>query len=391
MKKLAGVALTLVLVLLVALAQAEPAKDISKQCKLTLDGKRFNATKMLDRKYTTYTKIAKGKGVVIDASEPLSGLFLQFFDRATPVAIQVEQDGAWVTVTEGGVHLTDWFALPAGTRRARVLNLSKSRLFLAELTVYGAGDRPANAASWHDCDKADLMLLAAHPDDELLWFGGLLPTYAGERGLNVQVVYAVKSTPQRRLELLDGLWHCGVTAYPAFLGFADARAKTKETMYRRWGKNKVFAGLTDVIRHYRPEVLVTQDFGGEYGHGAHRVVADAAVQCVGFAADASKYRDGEHSAPWQVKKLYIHLYDQHQVRMDWHIPLAAFGGKDSMTVATEALDCHASQVRNGWAMTEGGEMDNTLFGLYFTTVGPDERGDDLMEHIDGLEEVETYV
>ena len=52
---------------------------------------------------------------------------------------------------------------------------------------------------WQDLDKAELMLLVAHPDDELLWFGGLLPTYAGQRGLKVQVVYAAAPSPFRRL------------------------------------------------------------------------------------------------------------------------------------------------------------------------------------------------
>ena len=46
------------------------------------------------------------------------------------------------------------------------------------------------AREWQpSCEKADLLLIVAHPDDELLWFGGALPTYAGERGMAVQVMY----------------------------------------------------------------------------------------------------------------------------------------------------------------------------------------------------------
>ena len=41
----------------------------------------------------------------------------------------------------------------------------------------------------------------AHPDDELLWFGGALPTYAGERGMAVQVMYMACNSYLRRLEL----------------------------------------------------------------------------------------------------------------------------------------------------------------------------------------------
>lgn len=129
-------------------------------------------------------------------------------------------------------------------------------------------------------------------------------------------------------------------------------------------------------------MVVTQDFRGEYGHGAHRVVADAASKCIHYAADSEKFpASAENYGIWQVKKLYVHLYGENQLRMDWHQPLNAFDGKDSMTVATEALNCHVSQILAGWEMTEGGDMDNALFGLYYTAVGPDEAGNDLMEHI----------
>lgn len=382
MKKRFGILLLILMFGLITAASASPAPDISLTSSITLDGKKFNTKEMLDRRYSTYTKVSKGKGIVIENSRPISGVFLQFYDRATSVEIQVEANGVWETIATGGTHLSDYFEVPQNTTRVRIANTSKARLFLAELTVYGEGDRPGNAATWQDCEKADLMLLVAHPDDELLWFGGLLPTYAGERGLDVQVIYAVNSTPLRRLELLDGLWHCGVTNYPAFLGLRDVRSKTMNDMYSKWGKNKVFAGLTEMIRKYQPEVLVTQDYQGEYGHGAHRVVADAAERCIPYAATPSKYPESAKSyGTHQVKKLYVHLADTNPIQLDWHQPLARFDGKDGMQIAIEALDYHQSQTRNGWQMTEGGKTDNTRFGLVFTTVGTDEQGDDLMEHI----------
>lgn len=390
MRKILFILLTAVLLSAALPSLAEEARDITKSCRLTRNDRNFSTKELLDRKYTTYQTLNKGAYLTVDGKgKELSGLFLQFFDHSAEIAVQVQQDGEWVTVAEGGRHLSDWFPLPAGTTAARVANTSRGRIYLAEVTAFGSGDRPRNAASWRDLDKADLMLLAAHPDDELLWFGGLLPTYAGERGLNVQVVYAVTSTPQRRLELLDGLWTCGVDTYPIWLGMTDKRTKTLDAMYQKWSKNKLFGNLTEAIRRVRPEVLVTQDFKGEYGHGAHRAMADAAVNCVRQAADETRFKEsaGKYGT-WQVKKLYIHLYDKAQIRLDWHVPLAAFAGKDGMQIATEALACHASQTRNGWEMTEGGSTDNTLFGLYFTAVGPDEAGDDLMEHIPQAGDIE---
>lgn len=226
------------------------------------------------------------------------------------------------------------------------------------------------------------MLLVAHPDDELLWFGGLLPTYAGQRNLRVQVAYLVPSTPLRRLELLDGLWTCGVKSYPLFGGMRDVRASTLKGQYKLWSKNRVLTAVVEMLRQVKPEVLVTQDVNGEYGHGAHRVCADICQLAVTQAADGSCCKDSakEHGV-WQVKKLYIHLYGDDPLRMNWREPLSAFGGKDGYTVACEALACHASQVKHGWAMEEGGDTDNSLFGLCFSTVGPDAEKNDLMENI----------
>ena len=48
----------------------------------------------------------------------------------------------------------------------------------------------------------------------------------------------------------------------------------------------------------------------------------------------------------------------------------------------EAMLCHKSQVKHGWQVEDGGENDNSLFGLYFTCVGPDEAKNDFLEHIE---------
>lgn len=364
-------------------ALAQEAPDITQEVTITSGGKKTKPKEMRDRKYTTYYTVRKGGSIEIDGGERfLSGLKLQFYERASAYRVETWQAGDWALLTEAGDYLSDWVALPEGTTKARLTNLSKGRMYLAELTVYGEGDKPADAPEWRTIDKADMMLVVAHPDDELLWFGGLLPTYAGQRRLAVEVVYVVPTTPNRRLELLDGLWHCGVTAYPAFVGMRDARANTLQGQYKLWNKNTLYETMTELVRKYRPEVLVTQDFGGEYGHGAHRATADATIKAAEYAALSKKYpKSAEAYGAWQVRKIYVHLYEENQLRLDWRVPLSAFGGKDSFTVTEEALACHASQVKHGWALEEGGENDNSLFGLYFTTVGEDIHGDDFMENI----------
>ena len=75
-------------------------------------------------------------------------------------------------------------------------------------------------------------------------------------------------------------------------------------------------------------MVVTHDRGGEYGHGAHKVTADASVYCVENAANPSVLPAlCEAYGAWTVKKLYLHMGEENVIRMDWNVPLSAMGGK----------------------------------------------------------------
>ncbi len=380
------VLLTLMLTGWLCTAQGEAAEDLTKQVTVTAAGKAIKPKDMRDGKYTTYYSLKKDGVLEFTCDgQTLGGIKLQFYDHAASGMVEAYTGGAWMECGTVGDYLSDYVSMPEGTTRIRLSNNSRGRMYLAEFKVYGEGDEPEDAPHWVQADKADMMLVVCHPDDELLWFGGLLPTYAGEKGLTVQVVYVVPSTPNRRLELLDGLQKCGVTAYPSFVGMPDARSKTLKGQYKHWNKNTLLKKLTALIRTYQPEVLITQDFQGEYGHGGHRATADAAVKAAAYAAKGDKYKESaKEYGVWQVKKVYVHLYENRQIQLDWHQPLSAFDGKDGLTVATEALQCHVSQVKH-WQMEDGGENDNSLFGLYDTTVGEDVLGNDFMENIPGYD------
>ena len=65
--------------------------------------------------------------------------------------------------------------------------------------------------------------------------------------------------------------------------------------------------MADEIRQYKPDVILTQDFDGEYGHGNHMATALATADAFTLAANPN-YNDGQ--APWQAKKLYVHLFNR---------------------------------------------------------------------------------
>ena len=45
------------------------------------------------------------------------------------------------------------------------------------------------------------------------------------------------------------------------------------------------AYVTELIRQYKPDVMLTHDINGEYGHGAHKLCASVAQYCVERTGD----------------------------------------------------------------------------------------------------------
>ena len=163
----------------------------------------------------------------------------------------------------------------------------------------------------------------------------------------------------------------------------DFMAYDRSKIYDAWGgTRRVYPWYVSILRRVKPEVVLTQDFNGEYGHAAHQITAYMTVNCIGYAADPT-YDQKSYDAygVWQVKKMYAHLYQENQIVMDWQQPLTAFGGKTSLEVAKEALWCHVSQRALTYQMLESGPYDCRLFGLYYTAVGPDVEKNDFFENI----------
>ena len=142
-------------------------------------------------------------------------------------------------------------------------------------------------------------------------------------------------------------------------------------------------------------MVLTHDLKGEYGHGQHRMVADACVQCYDLAADATyDTASAQQYGTWEVKKLYIHRYgdDSNQLHLAWDTPLASQGGLTGVEAAALAFSKHVSQT--GLTFTVGKRRvplsveefglcyDYTEFGLYASRVGPDTAKDDFLEHIE---------
>ena len=373
-------------------SSAQTAEDLTEACTVTCNV-RENVFRLTDGKFKQAYEGRHHQENWIEIAAPegkrIGGIYLLWTSKTVPVSLDVwnEADQVFEPFEEinRGEYLHEFWRVD-GAQRVRLRSLDASgSLPVTEITVLSEGSLPSWVQVWEPpCRDADLMVYLAHPDDEYLFFGGTIPYYAVERGLHVAVVYMTCRNDTRLHELLNGLWTAGVREYPHLMGFIDKTQTLKaSTTYKQWGGEDValdaFAAIVDELK---PSVVVTHDLGGEYGHGAHMAVADTALRVI---------RDGERALDWQPSKLYLHMWEENQVAMDWTQPLDVFGGQSSLDIASAAFQCHESQrgfsvkMKNGkkyrFEVVAGGPLDNGAFGLAYSSVGPDEEKNDFMEHV----------
>ena len=408
MKKwLIALLMALVTLFMTTAALADEAMDITNECTIKASGSKWRPTQMTDKKFTSKawtSNKTKNPWVEFTAPSafPIQGLYICFVNVPEKWEVQVaDEDGDWMTSIEGDTRfLHTWVPLPQPAQKVRVIVTQETKYELAihEIYVFGEGDIPDWVQRWEPThEKADILFVATHPDDDLIFFGGAIPTYAAEQGRKVVVAYLTVSNVTRQSELLNGLWSMGVRNYPIWGSFPDHYDKTVEAAYKYVGSNnlrngqaKVWKWLTEIYRKYKPEVVVSQDVNGEYGHKQHMMVVDAVQKCIEFAAE--DYAETETNdtfldsymayGAWQVKKLYLHLWPENQIVFDWSVPLKSQGGKTGMELAIAAYDCHVTQQGSGYSVAKTGvEYDNQVFGLVMSTVGEDVRKDDFLENI----------
>lgn len=387
------IALLTLLALSLSVAFAAEANDITEDCKFKVCSSGRKYTLMTDKKYTSYWESNKIKTpwIAITAPEgkPIAGLYVCFGNMPESWEIQTSDDGKdWFTAVPGDTRfLHAYVALPQPAQHVRlaVTSEKKTALRINDLFVLSEGDLPDWVQVWQPTEeKADILFLSTHPDDELIFFGGAIPTYAVEQQRKVVVAYFTRSNTTRSSELLNGLWHMGVRTYPVIGNFKDSYAKNLKAAYKTaGGKDKVNEWIVGLYRQYKPEVVVTQDTNGEYGHKQHMMIADAAQNCIALAANEDEFTASTIAyGTWQVKKLYLHLYPENQITFDWTVPLKSMNGATGIELAEEAYTLHKTQASSGMSVTETGtKYDNRVFGLAFTTVGEDVRKDDFLENI----------
>lgn len=170
-------------------------------------------------------------------------------------------------------------------------------------------------------NKLRLLASFAHPDDEAFGTGGTLARYAAQ-GYDVQLVCATRgeageiSDPEfatpltlgavREAELRCAAQTMGI-AEPIFLNYRDSGMEgTAENHDPRAFINipaeQVVAQLVQIIRRVKPQVVVTFEPYGGYGHPDHIAIHRHTVAAFHAAADTNQYPGLGES--WQVGRLF---------------------------------------------------------------------------------------
>ncbi|MER6156141.1 N-acetyl-1-D-myo-inositol-2-amino-2-deoxy-alpha-D-glucopyranoside deacetylase [Streptomyces sp. NPDC001868] len=181
-----------------------------------------------------------------------------------------------------------------------------------------------------DLPTRRLLLVHAHPDDESINNGATMARYAAE-GARVTLVTCTLGEegevipprlahlapdrddtlgPYRVDELAEAMKELGVTDH-RFLGgpgrYRDSGMMGVEQNERPgafWSADvdEAAAHLVEVIREVRPQVLVTYDPNGGYGHPDHIQAHRVAMRAAGLTADPDFRPD--LGAPWEIDKVY---------------------------------------------------------------------------------------
>ena len=162
-------------------------------------------------------------------------------------------------------------------------------------------------------EQQSVLAVLAHPDDEAFGVGGALKMYA-DRGASTALVCATRgeqgeisdpvlATPEtlgavREAELRDSCRILGIGDL-SFLDYRDghlAQADRAEAVGR----------LVRHIRRLRPQVLVTFDANGGYGHLDHIAIHEITGQAFAAAPDRAAYPEqlAEGLEPYAPQKLY---------------------------------------------------------------------------------------
>lgn len=280
-----------------------------------------------------------------------------------------------------------------------------------------------------------ILMVHAHPDDECLSTGGTLARYsaAGVRtvlaiatgGEEGEIVAPELDTPENKArlreirdeELAQSVAILGVSDLVR-LGYRDSGmvgtpANAHPDCFHQADREAAIGRVVALVRQYRPQVLVTYDERGGYGHPDHIACHLATVGAFAAAGDPARFP--EAGAPWQPQKLYYTAFPREPILRAWELMRAqgmptpldnpefnieqftvseevvttSIAAHDHLDQKRRAIACHVTQIRmDGPFLSMPEEVSRDLFGYEHYTLAasrvapPEGREDDLFAGIE---------
>lgn len=180
-----------------------------------------------------------------------------------------------------------------------------------------------------------IMVIHAHPDDEGIGTGGLLVRYAAEGIRTVLVtatageegeihdptlveeearprLAAIREEELRRAVAISGIGHLELLGYRDS-GMVGTPSNENPASFHRADPEEATGRLVRLIRRYRPQVLVTYNEKGGYGHPDHIKCHQTTVAAYDAAGDAARFP--EAGAVWVPSKLYATAWSREAWRV----------------------------------------------------------------------------
>ena len=336
--------LLLTLLLLLIMVKAE---DITAKSKIIVND--TSNSKLTDKNENSYFTINKGNNIKISSESDISGIYIIY--ELKSIKGEISNSNKSANIGENGI-LHEYIDVKKLIGMDKEITLTYNEdVKIGEIYILSEGDIPDYVEIWNKpSDKADLILFSTHSDDEQLFFAGLMPYYVS-KGAVVQVVYFTNhnDNPKRLHEQIHGLYTVGIRNYPIIGNVPDAWATSLEGALA----NMKRSGITEddaikfeveMIRRFKPLVVVGHDELGEYSHGQHILNTHVLKQAIINANDKEYDTDSvEKYGVWDTPKTYLHLYEKNKIVMNYDEPLDYFGGKTAYEVSKEGYSKHLSQ------------------------------------------------
>ena len=361
--------LLLFLLLIPIFVNAEERNDFLENTSIYIN--ETATSKLSDNNYNTYVTLNTGDAITIENTEMFNYVYIIYYVESMTGTINYNDTSTKVGENQ---FLHECIKLDEETNKITI-NYNDSvrikEIFLFNETL------PNWVQTWNKpLDNADILLFSTHSDDEHLFFAGLIPSMIAS-GKNIQVVYLThhNDNPKRLDEQLNGLWAVGLRNYPVLGAFPDAYSEslngaTTNLSYAGFSLDDVINFQIDIIKSFKPLVVVNHDEAGEYSHGQHILNTHALKEALNLLEDEYK-----------PEKVYLHLYAENPITMNYDIPLEYYNGMTAYEVSKLGYAEHDSQQYTwftDWLKGKNNEYTKatdiktyspTKFGLYYSKNG----------------------